>query len=78
MRRRVIRGLGMFAVLGFVAACGGPIEEAPVAQLGTQEQELRQCPESGICAPGEVCYFGPGGPCYPCKTFPQYCGNDLP
>jgi hypothetical protein len=70
MRRHLIRGLGLFAVLG-LAACGGPIQED--TELSAQEQELRQCPDTGICPAGEVCYYGPGGPCYPCRTFPQYC-----
>lgn len=74
MRRRLIRGLGLFAVLG-LAACGGAVEEGTGAEPKAQEQQLRQCPESGVCGVGEVCYFGPGGPCYPCKTFPQYCSG---
>ncbi|CAM3928816.1 hypothetical protein G4177_15920 [Corallococcus sp. ZKHCc1 1396] len=73
--RRLIRGLGMFAVLG-LAACGGSVEEGSGAELGAQEQALRECPQSGVCPAGEVCYYGPGGPCYPCNRFPEYCGID--
>ncbi|CAM3949835.1 hypothetical protein [Corallococcus exiguus] len=75
MRRRLVRGLGLFAALG-LAGCGGPIEEGTAAELGAQEQELRLCPDSGICPAGEVCYFGPGGACYPCRQYPQYCELD--
>jgi hypothetical protein len=69
--RRLIRGLGVFAVLG-LAGCGGVVDE-DAEWLKAQEAGLRQCPQSGQCAPGEVCYYGPGGACYPCKLYPQYC-----
>jgi hypothetical protein len=74
--RRVIRGLGLLAVLG-LAACGGIVDEGLNPELNAQEQELQQCPPSGICPAGSVCYNGPGGPCYPCRTYPQYCGIDI-
>ncbi|XXF78432.1 hypothetical protein P2318_01365 [Myxococcaceae bacterium GXIMD 01537] len=63
----------MALVLG---GCGGPVEEAPAADTASTGQELRLCNLQGQCGTNEVCVGGPGGTCYPCNRYPQYCGLD--
>jgi|GEM_PF-2860238 len=72
MHRTWMRGLGLVAAV-VMMACGGPVEEAPVGEVGDAEQALRLCDLQGRCAANEVCVGGPGGTCYPCDRFPQYC-----
>ncbi len=69
--------MGMIAAVA-LAGCGGPIEETAEADVASTEQSLRMCSSTGTCAAGEVCVGGPGGTCYPCSRYPQYCGGELP
>lgn len=73
MSRSWIRGMGLVVAMLGLAACGGPIEEEPAADVASTEQALRMCSLEGTCAANEVCVGGPGGTCYPCSRFPQYC-----
>lgn len=42
MSRFLKAGVALVAVLGFTA-CGGPVEEEPVAEVDSVDQELRSC-----------------------------------
>ncbi|OJH42859.1 hypothetical protein [Cystobacter ferrugineus] len=73
MKMSWIRGMGLLVATLGLAACGGPIEEESVTDVTSTEQALRMCDLQGRCGTNEVCVGGPGGTCYPCGKYPQYC-----
>ncbi|NPC69200.1 hypothetical protein HPP05_05490 [Corallococcus exiguus] len=62
-----LRGLVMFAALGFgaLAGCGGVADDGQVSELASVEQGVRYCEYTNQCPSGQVC-INSG-----CQTVPE-------